>query len=33
MFAPGVTARVLRWLSTRLNKPTVEEKNFSAPLR
>jgi hypothetical protein len=33
MFAPGLTNRVLCWLSPRLNKFTVEEKNFSAPLR
>jgi pimeloyl-ACP methyl ester carboxylesterase len=30
---PGLTGRVLRWLSPRLNKSTAEEKNFSAPLR
>jgi pimeloyl-ACP methyl ester carboxylesterase len=30
--APGLTGRVLRWLSPRLNKSTVEENNFSARL-
>jgi hypothetical protein len=26
MFAPGLTGRVLRWLSPRLNKPAVQAR-------
>jgi pimeloyl-ACP methyl ester carboxylesterase len=33
MGVPGLTGRVLHWLSPRLNKSTVEKKNFSASLR
>jgi len=30
---PGLPGRILRWLAPRLNKSTVEEKDFSASLR